>query len=78
MAEDTFSHDTNHTKYMSRIEVKCAPGKDSDQPGQLPSLIIVFACVKRVDKGLSSLHSDNNVSDQTGLMPIHLAHMPLC
>ena len=48
---------------------ECAPSKDSDQPGHLPSLITVFACAQWVAKDLSFLHADSEDSDQTGRMP---------
>ena len=43
----------------------CAPSKDSDQPGHLPSLIRVFA----VRSMGTFLHADSEDSDQTGRMP---------
>ena len=47
----------------------CAPSKDSDQPGRLPSLIKFLLCFQWVAKNPSLLHADSEDSDQTRWMP---------
>ena len=59
------SFEPPHDKTNTMI---CAPSDDSDQPGQLPSLIRVFA-VGSMGKDPSFPHVDSEDSDQTGQMP---------
>ena len=51
----------------------CAPSKDSDQPGHLPSLIRVFAVPAQSDQrnhgSLATYWAHREDSDQTGQMP---------
>ena len=50
-------------------QMTCAPGKDTDQPGHLPSLIRVFAVHSMGSSGPSFLHADSEDFDQIEEVP---------
>ena len=53
---------------------KCAPGKDSDQPGDPPSLIRIFTvCMKIGSVAIDKVHS----KDFDGHSSLRLAHIIL-
>ena len=71
------NHTVNEPPHDKTNKMACVPSEDSDQSGNPPCLIRVFA--QWVAKDPSFLHVDSEDSDQTGrMLSLHWAHMPFC